>query len=134
MKAEDHMTAYEEHRDTLNWAINRGISRSQRTIGVHTSRAIIELFSAYLHKKNLISMGFQINHRWFKSEKIGQRFPDFKNKEVIMKKLIELEKGAENLIYGSQKTEKEIKEILNLFNEIENILLKELKGEENNEK
>jgi hypothetical protein len=58
MKLQDHLNAYNEHRDTINWAINRGISKSQRIIGIHTSRAIIELFSAYLHKKELISIGF----------------------------------------------------------------------------
>ncbi len=88
MKTEDHIKAYKEHRDNLNWAIDRGIEKSQRTIGLHTSRAIIELLSAYLHKISSIEIGFQINHRWFKSEKVFDRFPDFPEKESIINKLV----------------------------------------------
>ncbi|MAG02189.1 hypothetical protein CMI42_02535 [Candidatus Pacearchaeota archaeon] len=130
MKKEDHINAYNEHRDTLNWAINKGTSKSQRTIGIHASRAIIELFSAYLHEKSLISIGFQINHRWFKSDKVSERFPDFELKDLIIKKLIDLELLAENLIYGSPKKEDEIKNILKKFNEIERMLINIIKENE----
>ena len=127
MKAKDHMNAYNEHREAINWAINRGLLKSQRIIGIHASRAIIELFSAYLHEKNLINIGFQINHRWFKTEKVSQRFPDFSGKDLVIKKLVELEREAENLVYGSQKTEGEIKKVLNLFNETEKIIQRIMK-------
>ncbi len=123
MKKEDHLKAYKEHRDTINWAIDRGIVNSQRIIGTHTSRAIIELFSAFLHKINAIEIGFQINHRWFKSKKVSEKFTDFPEKNIIIKKLIDLELKSENLTYGSQKAEKEIKDILILFNETEKIIL-----------
>ena len=119
----DHVNAYEEHRDSVNWAINRGIEKSQRIIGLHTSRAIIELLSAYLHKSSLIEVGFQVNHRWFKSESVFQRFPEFSDKKIIFDKIHKLELDSEKLIYGSQKNEKEIKELLILYNEIEKLLL-----------
>ncbi len=123
MKIEDHLKAYKEHRDSIDWAIDRGITNSQRIIGTHASRAITELLSAFLHKINVIEIGFQINHRWFKSEKVSEKFPDFPEKDTIIKKLRDLELKTENITYGSQKSEEEIKTVLKLFNEVEKILL-----------
>lgn len=128
MKIEDHKKAYEEHRATLDWAINRGIEKSQRIIGLHVSRAIIELLSLYLHQEKIITVDFQINHRWFKSQRVEEKFPNFFNKETIIKKLIDLELASESLVYGKQKTQEEIKSALNLFLETEKILLKALGG------
>lgn len=129
MKYKDHLIAYEEHRDTLDWAINRGIIRSQRIIGMHISRGIMELLSAYLHKINLIEIGFQVNHRWFKSKKVLDRFPDFSDKDIIFNHIIQLELQSENLTYGSKKTEEDIKKVLSLFNDIEKILLNKINKE-----
>ena len=84
MKIEEHMKAFQEHRDAIDWAINRGTAKSQRIIGTHAARGINELLSAYLHKINKIDIGFQINHRWFKSEKAGDRFQDFPMKEFVL--------------------------------------------------
>ncbi len=123
MKIEDHFKAYQQHRDAINWAIDRGLKNSQRIIGTHVSRAIVELFSALLHKLHLIDMGFQINHRWLKSDKVSERFPDFPKKEVLMKRMVKLELDAENLAYGAEKSEEEIKSALLLFNEIEKMIL-----------
>lgn len=132
MKTENHIEAYNEHRDAINWAIDRGIEKSQRTIGIHTSRAIVELLSAFLHRINAIEMGFQINHRWFKTEKVFERFPDFPEKNLIFKKIVQLEPQSENLTYGAQKTKEEIKSVLALFNETEKIILNAM--EDHNEK
>lgn len=123
MKTEDHFNAYKEHRDTINWAINRGIINSQRIIEAHASRAIVELLSVFLHKINAIEIGFQINHRWFKSEKVSEKFQDFPEKNIIIKKLIDLELKSEIFTYGSQKSENEIKDVLTSFNEVEKIIL-----------
>ena len=130
MKIEDHHNSYEEHRETINWAIDRGLRKSQRIIGMHASQAIVELLSEFLHKINVIEMGFQINHRWFKSKRVFERFPDFPEKEIIIKKINKLELLSENLIYGSQKNEEEAKLILNLFNDIEKILLNLMEKED----
>jgi len=123
MKYEDHIKAYEEHRDSINWAIDRGLIKSQRIISIHSSRALIELVSAYLHKEELIKSGFQINHRWFKTEKVKERFPDFPNKTEIIAGIIEIELKSENLIYGAQKKEEEIKEFLKKYNSTEKKIL-----------
>ena len=82
MKPESHMEAFEEHKETLfRWALEvHGIGKSQRTVGLHASRGIIDLLSAYLHKKKRINDGFQLNHRWFKSKNVLEKLPDFDKK------------------------------------------------------
>lgn len=129
MKAEEHIKAYVEHRDVVDWAINRGVEQSQRTIGTHAFRSIVELLSAYLHKINKIDIGFQINHRWFKGNKVEERLPDFPDKKIIIHKMIELENKSENLSYGSQKPKEEIKEVIRLMNELATMLEGLMKNE-----
>lgn len=122
MKIEEHLISFEEHKDVIEWAINRGLDRSQRIVGTHASRGIVELLSAYLRKINNIDAGFQINHRWFKTERAKERFSAFPRMDEIIKKMTELENTSEILTYGSQKTEKEVKEAVKLFNELETII------------
>ena len=129
MKEDEHLNAFEEHRAVIDWAIDRGIEKSQRIIATHASRGAIELLSFYLHKLNKIDSGFQINHRWFKSPQAGRKLPEFEKKGVIVPKLVELENSCENLTYGSEKPAGEIKKVVELFNEVER-LLKELTGDE----
>lgn len=124
------MEAFEEHRSTIfKWGLNTyGLSKSQRIVGLHASRGIVELLSAYLHKEKLIDEGFQINHRWFKSEKISEKLPDFKNKGKIIKKMVELELLSEQLSYGSPKPTKTIEKALILFKDIENEISRSMKN------
>ncbi|MBI2971422.1 MAG: hypothetical protein HYY37_03335 [Candidatus Aenigmarchaeota archaeon] len=129
MRIEEHLKAFQEHRDAIDWAINRGIEKSHRIVGTHASRGITELLTAYLHKIGRIDAGFQINHRWFKSQKVGGKFPDFPKKNPIVAKMVELESKSENLTYGSQKSEKEVKKVIELVNELE-LMLKELMKDE----
>jgi len=129
MKFEDHMKAFREHRDAVDWAINRGPERSQRIIGAHASRAVVELLSAYLHRINRINPGFQLNHRWFRSAKAGDKLPEFPKKAFIVGKMVGLETESENITYGSQKSEGEIKAVIKALNELE-ALLKEMIGNE----
>ena len=125
MKEDEHFNAYKEHRAVIDWAIDKGVEQSQRTIALHASRGAVELLSLYLHQAKKIDQGFQINHRWFKSPQVGNRLPEFEKKGVIVPKLVELENSCENLTYGSQKPASEIKKVVEMFNEVEK-LLKEL--------
>ena len=129
MKEDSHLKAFEEHRAAIDWSIDRGLENSQRIIGIHSSRGIIELLSAYLHKKEKIDIGFQINHRWFKSEKVHEKFPEFPNKRTIFSKIIKLENISEKLTYGSQKSEEETKKTIKLFNELEKTLKEMIRNE-----
>lgn len=124
MKLENHLESYKVHRETIfDWALKiKGIKNSQRIIGTHASRATVDLLAVYLLKRNLISPGLQLNHRWFKSKNILKRLPDFENKKEICEDMIKLELLCEDLTYGSPKTEEKIKEAIILFNKIESIL------------
>ena len=122
MKTEEHEESFKEHRETIfRWALEvKGMENSQRIIGLHASRAIIDLLSIYLLKKGKISPGKQINHRWFKILKVYGKIPDFLNKKQIIGKIVELELLCEKLTYGSKRPETEVKTALELFNELEN--------------
>ena len=121
MKLENHLESYKEHKETIfDWALKvKGIKNSQRVIGTHASRAMVDLLAVHLLKRNLISPGLQLNHRWFKSEKILEKLPEFENKKEICEDMIKLELLCEDLTYGSPKTEEKIKEAIFLFNKIE---------------
>jgi len=119
MKIEDHMESFNEHKETMfDWALRvKGLENSQRIIGLHASRGIVDLLSAYLHEKDKISIGAQINHRWFKSKKINDKIPDFEGKGVITGKLVELELLCEDLSYGAPKPVEKIESALKLSSE-----------------
>ena len=121
MKIENHIESFNEHKETIfDWAVKvKGIKNSQRVIGLHASRAIIDLLSIYLIKRNLISTGMKINHRWFKSEKVNENLPEFEKKEEICSQITKLELLCEDLTYGAPKTEEKINEALELFNKLE---------------
>ena len=124
MRPETHLEAFEERKETIiKWAVEvRGIEHSQRIIGDNASRAIAELLSAFLHKNHKVEEGFQLNHAWFKSEKVFQRLPEFEKKMEIVPKMIALEKACEKLSYGSPKSVKDIGQALSLFKQLEEML------------
>ncbi len=69
------MTSIEEHKRALNELesdINEKIrlniiSKRQKIIGFAASEASTNCFAILLHKKNLITVGFNVNHKWFSS-------------------------------------------------------------------
>lgn len=124
MKLESHEESLEEHKNVIfRWALEvQGLEKSQRIIGLHASRGAVEIFSIFLHKNKLIDEGFQLNHRWFKTQKVAEKLPEFPNKNFFIKKMVELENLCEALAYGAQKPVERIEEALKLFKEIEKIL------------
>jgi hypothetical protein len=131
MKAEDHLEAHIEHRKVIfNWALDvEGLKKSQRIVGLHASRGIVKVLSAYLHESGRITPGHQLNHRWFKNEKIEEKLPEFPEKEEVVKKMVKLEISSENLAYGSPKNESEIREVLGIFRGLEEIINSLREGE-----
>src|SRR3989344_8345329 len=121
MKIENHLESYKEHRETIfGWALKvKGLKNSQRVIGLHASRGIVDLLMVYLLKKSVIDSGTMINHRWFKSKSVLERLPEFENKEEICNEIIRLEILCEDLTYGAPKSEEKIKEAIILFNKLE---------------
>ena len=121
MRIEDHKESFNEHKETIfTWAIDtKGIERSQRIIGLHASRAILDLLQIKLQKENKITSGTMLNHRWFKSLRVKEKLPDFEDKDKIIEDIVELELLCENLSYGSKKTSNEINKTLELFKKLE---------------
>lgn len=134
MKIENHLESYKEHKETIfDWALKiKGLKNSQRVIGLHASRGIIDLLMVYLLTKKIIDSGIMINHRWFKSKSVLERLPEFENKKEICEEIIKLELLCEDLSYGAPKSEEKIKEALLLFNKIEDKL--KVKEKPSNEK
>lgn len=126
MKEEEHRDAFETHKKIIfERALEiQGLQTSQRIIELHAFRGIIELLSIFLHRKKLILPSFQLNHRWFKSEKVAEKLPEFENKNEIIKLIVRLENLCEVLSYGKQKSIEESEKAITLFKELEDILEK----------
>ncbi len=103
---------------------HRKVSEDHR---VEYFRGIVELLSYFLHEKKLVDEGFQLNHRWFKSGRVGERLPDFENKGAVVEKMVELENLSEKLIYGAPKTLEKIKRTFELYRDLEEIVLADVK-------
>lgn len=126
MRIESHIQAFESHKRTIfTWGLEiEGLEKAQKIVGLHASRAILELLAAFLHKKKLVDEGFQLNHRWFKSGKVEEKLPPFEHKQEIVSKLIELENLCENLAYGSEKPVQKTKDAIILFKQLEEEITK----------
>ena len=95
------------------------VGKRQKIIGFSVSEASANLFAIFLHKKNLIEPGFNINHSFFASQKRAENtFPhDFKNKKEIILDLVRIEELRNRLCYGREKE-------MNIVNSaIENLFL-----------
>ena len=91
MKLESHVSKLKEHISGLEWGI---MQENHSAIGFHASAGSIELLSILLHKLEIISAGFQINHVWFRSSNmIENKFDfDFTNKNKILSIMKEITK------------------------------------------
>ncbi len=122
MQAESHIKAFEEHKKVIyEWVLDIvGIESGQRTVGLHASRAVIELLNAYLHEAMLLPIEAQLNHRWFKSEKRAVSYlPDFPEKHRITTNLVELENICERLAYGKPRPAKETERAIEILRDLE---------------
>jgi len=92
------MTTIEEHKkivneciDDINEKIKAGLLVDrQKIVGFAASEAASNLFAIFLHHKSLVEPGFNVNHRYFSSEKIAKnKFNfEFPEKEEIISLLI----------------------------------------------
>ena len=124
VKVEYHLQAFEERKETIvKWAVEvRGIENSQRIIGDNASKAICELLSAFLLKKKIVELGFQLNNSWLKSDSVFQKLPEFENKKTVLEKMFSLELTCEKLSYGAPKPKELIELVLSLFFELEKMI------------
>lgn len=122
------MTSIEEHEKNikeLTEDINEKVRSNliverQKLIGFSTSEIACDLFALLLHKKNLISPGFNINHRFFVSEKRArEKFGfDFPEKEKLLPLLVKQEKYRTLLCYGREKEIHVVVEAIENMNKI----------------
>lgn len=134
------MTSVEEHKKSIQELVKdihekiRGnlLVERQKLIGFSASEASCDLLALLLHKKNIISPGFNVNHRFFRSEKSAhERLDfDFPEKEKFLKLLVRQEYFREQLCYGRAKEKSTVEEaIRNMFflkELVENILKEEI--------
>lgn len=107
------MTTLEEHKkiineliEDINEKIRSGLLlERQKIIGFASSEASVNIFAVFLHKNNLISPGFNVNHRFFASVKRARdSFSfDFQKKDEILELLVAQDEFRNKLCYGRDK-------------------------------
>ncbi len=108
-----------EEKIRLNLIVKR-----QKIIGFSVSEAAANLFAIFLQKKKLLDLGFNINHRFFSSERIAKKtFPfEFQEKDKIISHLVKIEDYRNKLCYGREKDAKEVQDAIKLLFELKEIL------------
>lgn len=103
------MTSMEEHKK----AVKELEDDMQEKIRMHL-----------LHKKNLISSGFNVNHKWFASlERAKEKFPfDFPHKNKILGLLVREEQFRDRLCYGKSKSPDEAENAIKTFFELKKVI------------
>lgn len=120
------MTTIKEHKkiikelfEDINEKTRAGLLvERQKIIGFAASEASTNLFALFLHKKNLISPGFNVNHRFFGSAKQANQYFsfDFPRKKQLLSLLVRQENLRDHLCYGKEKEAQIVRRaIKNLF-------------------
>jgi len=131
MKIEEHEKAYNEHKKNIDRLIEEGIEENQRNITYNLSQGSVELFSIFLHKLHKIQgSGDKIDHRIFKNSSLIKKKLnfDFPSKAKILELIKNIENERNALCYGSRKPKERIEKTIFVFNELRNIINKELKN------
>ncbi len=126
---EDHKITIRELEKDINEKIRaKNLFERQKVVGFDVSEASTNLFELYLHKKNLITEGFNVNHRFFNSQKKAEeRFPyDFPEKQKILSRMVEIEELTTKLCYGKSKKVEEVERAVKLFSELKDIIKKQI--------
>ncbi len=129
---EEHKTAVKELLEDISEKIRAGLLlRRQKIIGFAASEASTNLFALFLHKKELISPGFNVNHKFFASPKRAKdTFQEvFEKKDSLLELLIQQELFRDKLCYGKSKDEKTVQEAVKNVFELKK-LVEELLGEQ----
>lgn len=132
------MPSIEEHEKTAKELIEdieekirlNTLGKRQRIVGFAVSEAANNLFSAFLHRQNLLSPGFNLNHSVFSSRKKTEEmfYYNFKEKEEILPILIRIEELRNRLCYGREKDETEAREAVFILFKLKS-LIEEAEGD-----
>ncbi len=102
----EHKKTARELIDDINEKIRTGNTvNRQKIVGFACSEASANLFAFFLHKKELIPPGYNINHRFFASIQRAKKTYAFafEDKDRILELLVEQEKYRNILCYGKEK-------------------------------
>ena len=104
------------------------IIERQKIIGYAASEISCDLLALLLHRKNLISPGFNVNHRFFASEKSArERFDfNFPRKDELIPLLVSQDNYRTLLCYGRMKERKTIEDAISNMLKIKKLVEKEL--------
>jgi hypothetical protein len=126
---EEHKKIAKEFLDDINEKIKANLLvERQKIIGFAASEAAVNLLAVFLHKKNLIEPGFNVNHRYFASLKMAENAfnLDFPSKNKILNRLVSQESYRNKLCYGKEKNAEIVNSaIKNLF-ELKDLIESEL--------
>ncbi len=127
MKIEDHMRNIEESLEEIEEAVEKGLTKRQRSLAFHVSVAATEMLEVYLHKLKLLDESKILKHNMFSSKRRAlEELPfDFPHKKEIIELLVEIEKRRNVLTYGKIRNKKELEEYLNLFLKLKKIFEEE---------
>ena len=113
----------------INEKIRAGILvKRQKLVGFAASEASTNLLEYLLHKRNLITSGFKVNHNYFASHKRAERYLDFdfpKKKEFIQL-MVKQDEFRTLLCYGKEKNESIVKEAVDNLTRIKQLVENEL--------
>src|SRR3989338_6524145 len=104
-RIDEHARSVKELEEDIKEKIRaKNLFERQKIIGFDVSEAATNLFEMYLHKKNLITEGFNVNHRFFSSmkraeEKFSFNFPE---KSKILEHLVMIEERSEERRVGKE--------------------------------
>jgi len=116
---EEHKKIVKEFLDDINEKIKANLLvERQKIIRFAASEAAVNLLAVFLHEKNLIEPGLNINHRHFASLKMAENAfnIDFPSKNKIINLLVNQESYRNKLCYGKEKEADIVKStVKNLF-------------------
>ncbi len=128
----EHRKIVKELLDDIKDKVRSGLlAERQKVIGFAASEAACHTLALFLHEKGLISPGFNVNHRYFSSEKSArERFSlDFPKKDKILSLLVSQEKFRNLLCYGRDKESHVVEETISNLFKLKKVIEKEM-GEE----
>jgi len=128
---EEHKEIIKEFLEDINEKIRAGmLVERQKIIGFSASEAATNLFALFLHSKNLIEPSFNINHRFFASQRIAEnKFSfEFAKKDKILELLVKQEEYRLKLCYGKKKTDEIVNSAVKSLFELKETIEKEMEA------
>lgn len=128
----EHMDTFKELTDDINEKIRAGLlEKRQKLVGFAASEASTNLFAILLHKKELITPGFNVNHKFFASlKRARERFKEnFDDKGLILELMVKQEEFRDKLCYGKSKNISTVNNAVENLFKLKSVIEKNLEEE-----